>query len=47
MKDMTKKKAPRVPIAPREKPFAFFKENGKANTRKSPQAPLKAKRLAK
>jgi preprotein translocase subunit SecE len=29
MKDVTKKKAPRVAVAPKKKPFQFFRESDK------------------
>ncbi len=44
---MKSRKAPKVPIPKKNKPFAYFKENGKAFTGKSPMAPMKKKRLSK
>jgi len=47
MRDNTKKKAPKVPIPPRDKPFAYEKESDKTSKKKNPMAPLAKKRLTK
>lgn len=47
MKSGTPKKAPKVPIPPKDKPFAHEKQNDKADTRKNPQAPMTKKKLSK
>ena len=47
MKDMTKKKAPRVSIPPKKKPFSFFRESDKIPKRRNPMAPMTGKKLSK
>lgn len=46
-KDNTKKKAPKVSIPPKKKPFAYEKESDTKSQRKSPQAPMVKKKLSK
>lgn len=40
------KSAPHVGIPPKNKPFSFFREKPSVSKGKSPQAPLKKKRLS-
>lgn len=47
MKSGKPKKAPKVAIPPKDKPFAHEKQNDKADTRKNPQAPMTKKKLSK
>jgi hypothetical protein len=47
MKSGTPKKAPKVSIPPKKKPFAFEKQSDTKSQRKSPMLPMKSKRLSK
>jgi len=47
MKSGKPKKAPKVAIPPKKKPFAYEKTKDAATERKSPQAPMTKKRLSK
>jgi len=47
MKSSKPKKAPKVPIPPRDKPFAYEKEADDGVKRKNPMAPMTKKRLSK
>jgi hypothetical protein len=43
MKDVTKKRAPSIPIADKKKPFSFFRETDKIKDK----SPMSRKRLSK
>ena len=47
MKSSKPRKAPKVKSPPRDKPFAFVKENMDGKPSKSPQTPMKKKTLSK
>ena len=47
MKSGTPKKAPKVPVPTKKKPFGYEKTKDAATERKSPQAPMKKKNLSK
>lgn len=47
MKPSKVRKAPKVKVPPRDKPFSFVKENMGGKPSKSPQTPMKKKILSK